>query len=158
MKKHIFFLTALIAICLSFVSCEKEGISASSLVGTWFCVEQTVSLDNGQTYTYSKKEDWLDDDNYLVLNYGLLFTADGYYNSIDSYLDSFDDFRTPYKVDGKILYVYGIAGGEIISNRGGTLVIELRPGHSGLDLTNIALEAMGYDAQIVKAVCTYKKQ
>ena len=157
MKKLFYSIVFLIGSFFVFSSCEKEGVTEdSALVGTWYCVKQTVTLDNGHTVSYTDKEEYLDVDNYLIMSYAIRFTSDGYYDAIPSYQD---DFGIPdeYKVREGIIYELGVPLCEIVSNRGGELVLQMTGGFFVLDLANVLFEDT-YGHTVTKVVSVYRKQ
>ena len=159
MRKILYVLVVLWGTGFVLSSCEKSGnVDNGDIVGDWICVEQVITLENGKTITYADKEDWLDDDNYIIFQYGLRFTENGYFNSIESYLDNYDNMRLPYQLNGNVLYVMGLSCGEIKFIGKNKMVITSKKGDNNIDVSNVAFELDDYDVLVEKAVCTYQRQ
>jgi len=155
MKKYLCYLFALIASCLSFTSCEKDGISDNSLVGSWLCVKEVTTMSDGTVYTYTDKSEWSENGGDALFPYLLTFSSDGVFTG-KTFLEV-DALPTTYSVKSGYIYDLGVQWAKIVSNDGKTLVLELSD--ASLEINNIAIEALyPGDPLYVKSVATYSKQ
>ena len=155
MKKYLCFIFALIASCSSFTSCEKDGTSDNSLVGSWLCVKEVNTMSDGTVYTYTDKNEWSENGGDALFPYLLTFSSDGVISG-KTFLEV-DAIPTTYSVKSGYIYNLGIQWAKIVSNNGNTLVLELSD--TSLELNNIAVEALYPGDQLyAKSVATYSKQ
>ena len=155
MKKLLYTLIILLGTGFVFSSCEKEEAAGdSSLVGTWICVEQAITKDNGETYTYTDKEAWLDYSNYIIIDYQFTFTKDGYMTGKENYTER-EGTPVKYSVRDNIIYIIGVPTYTIISKSKNKLVIGETP--EMLELDASFDKALG-NPITTKVVATYKKQ
>ena len=155
MTRHIFSLFALIAICSSFISCEKENIGNSNLVGSWLCVKEVNTMSDGTVYTYTDKSEWSENGGDALFPYILTFSADGVFSG-KTFLEV-DAIPTTYSVKSGYIYDMGVQWAKIVSNNGKTLVLELSD--ASLELNNIAIETLyPGDPTYTKSIATYNKQ
>ena len=156
MKKQICSLLAILALCSSFISCEKEGNGDSSLVGTWLCVKEETTMSDGTVLTYTDKSDWsFNSSSDTSFPYLLTFSSDGVISG-RTYLEV-EGIPINYTMKSGYIYSLGIQCWKIVSNNGKTLVLELSDAQ--LELTNIAQETLYPGTPLyVKSVATYSKQ
>lgn len=145
--KHLFrSILFIISICLSFTSCEKDGID-NSLVGKWICEEHIVEMSNGKTYRYTNENEWYDYDNEILMDYTMTFSKDGTLTA---------DTGTPgtYSVNGNIISIMGIPTYKY-SIKGKQMVLE----HCDAFLAYMnTLQEIVDDPTYIRVVGYYNKQ
>ena len=155
MKKQICLFFTILALCSSFISCEKEGNSDNSLVGTWLCVKEETTMSDGTVYTYTDKSDWSLNSSGTSFPYLLTFSSDGVISG-RTYLEV-EGLPINYTLKNGYICGLGIQVWKIVSNNGKTLVLELSDAQ--LELDKIAQETLYPGAPLcVKSVATYTKQ
>ena len=155
MKKQICSLLAILALCSSFISCEKEGNGDSSLVGTWLCVKEETTMSDGTVLTFTDKSDWSINGSDTSFPYLLTFSSDGVISG-RTYLEV-EGLPINYSLKNGYICRLGIQVWKIVSNNGKTLVLELSDAQ--LELANMAQETLyPGDPLYVKSVATYSKQ
>lgn len=158
MRKLFYVIVLLLGASFVLSSCEKtenNDSPESSIVGTWDCIEQVVVLEDGTSITYSDKRDWLDDENYIVLDYSIRFESDGLADSKVSYQDDFEGYGR-YSIKDGILYVKGIPMCSM-KVEGDRMVLSAKEGDGAQIAANIAYGMMG--RKLVKGVvATYVRE
>ena len=144
--KHLFrSILFIISICLSFTSCEKDGID-NSLVGKWICEEHIVEMSNGKTYRYTNENEWYDYDNEILMDYRISFSNNGRITG--------EEGPGTYSITGDIISINGIPTYKY-SIQAGKLILEMEK--DLLTYMNSLQSAFG-DPRYISVTATYRKE
>ena len=165
MKSVFYSLLAFACLIMGFTSCETTEINEddnhSNLTGIYVLQQVTINYANGKTKTYNQKKDFSSNNDNILFDYQYVFEKNGTYSFQGGYDDELYSGCT-YKIKNGVLnmslsplFNFEMTAYKIVSNSGGTLILE--PTDAMLDLNN-DVRALVDEEQIKKTTGTYQKQ